>query len=152
MVAMIARAGFKRSAELMRQRNRPAADGFERGELEVEFGVDAIDLRALNERIHHGGHLDAALGARAAMILASDHDATQCTLRTVAVERHIRIGREDPKAIEVVLDIFRSVVERVDFDSERNRRGTLDVAGHRVCWSIEGSPPKSLVVGTLAEP
>jgi hypothetical protein len=33
----------------MRQRDRPAADRFERGELEIELGVDAVDLCRLGE-------------------------------------------------------------------------------------------------------
>jgi len=37
--------------ELMRQRNRPVTDRFERGELEVELGVDPVEPRALDERV-----------------------------------------------------------------------------------------------------
>ena len=70
------RAIFEGSTELMRERDGPAADGFECSELEVELGVDAVDLRALHERVHHRGDLGAALGARAEMILSSEDDTT----------------------------------------------------------------------------
>ncbi len=99
------RTGLKRSAELMRERNRAAADRFERREREVELGVDPVDLRGLDERVHHRCHLRAALGARSKMILPSEDDTAERALRTVVVERHIGVGEEDLEALEVLPEV-----------------------------------------------
>jgi hypothetical protein len=42
-------------------------------ELEVELGVDAVDLRSFDERVHHRSHFRSALGARAEMIYSAQH-------------------------------------------------------------------------------
>ncbi len=54
---------FEGSAELMGQRDRPAGDRFECSELEIELGVDAVDLRGFDERAHQRSHLRASLRA-----------------------------------------------------------------------------------------
>jgi len=99
------RAIFEESTELMRERDWPAGDRFERGELEIELGVDAVDLRGLDERVHHRGHFRASLGARAEMIFPSEDHAAHRALRAVVVERHVGVGQKDSEAVEVLAEI-----------------------------------------------
>ena len=96
----------------MRKRDRAAAAGFERSELEVELRVDAVDLRSLDERVHHRRHLRTAFGARAVVVLSSEDHAAERTLGTVVVERHGGVGKEDPQTLEVLAEVVDRFAER----------------------------------------
>jgi len=89
---------------------------------EVGAGVDASELRALDERVQDRGSLSAAPRAQAEVIDPSDDRSAQRTLAGVIVQRHARIVEEDdetfPQAAHV-LDRLAQAAARQLADAER---------------------------------
>ena len=84
------------SNELMWERNGFSADGLKGGELEIEVGVEPIELGRFDQRVHDCGDFCASHRAGAVVIFPANHDASERPLRLVVVERHLGVGPKTP--------------------------------------------------------
>jgi len=74
------RCGCQRRRRFVRQGDEFAAERAADGVFEIRAGLDACELRALDERIQDRGGFGAAFGAGAKVIDSADHGPTQRTL------------------------------------------------------------------------
>lgn len=54
---------------------------------DIELRIEAIELGALDQRVHRGGAVAASVGAGEEIVLATDGDTAQGALGRVVVER-----------------------------------------------------------------
>jgi hypothetical protein len=88
------------SAKLVRERHALAADARDRSGAQVRVGIDAGELRALDERVEDGGDVGAAPRLRAVVVLPADDDATERALggvmpRPCELDLRVRRGAGD---------------------------------------------------------
>ena len=74
--------------ELVRQRDRPAVGkGGAGGGEQVELRLDAGEFGGLEQAVEQRGHLGAAPGPRAVVVLSPEDDPTKAALSVVVVRR-----------------------------------------------------------------
>jgi hypothetical protein len=64
------------------------------------------------------------------VVLSSDDDAAERTLRTVNVERHIEVGQEDPEAVEVLAEIRDRFSERTLWQGSLLKHPLMNLLHH----------------------
>src|SRR5260221_310848 len=56
--------------------------------------IDIVEARGLDQRVHHGGALAAAIGAGEQPRLAAERDTAQCTLGGIVGQTNPSVGEE----------------------------------------------------------
>ena len=99
-VARIELALCEQSFDLMRERNGLASQPGAHRDTQIESRLDVIELRALHEAIERCRDLGAAQRARAVVILPAKDRTSRGSLRSVVVERDVRVGVPDIKNLK----------------------------------------------------